>query len=132
MMNNNQFGPTYYGYNNPSFIPPKPQTNQYSFVNGIEGAKSYMLMPGNTMLLMDADNPVCYMKSCDANGIPNLRYFKLEEMDEATARALTQPVAKPQVDYATKEDFNSLNKKLDELMKKFDRPVKKDKEVNNG
>lgn len=94
-----------------------PQIKTYSFVNGVEGAKAYTIMPSTNTLLMDADNPICYMKSADNLGKCSLRYFKLEEIDEATARSMTQPPIPPQAQYATKHDIDSLNQKIDELMK---------------
>ena len=93
-----------------------PQLRQYSFVNGIEGAKSFQMPPNQTMLLMDSDNPICYMKSTDNLGQASLRYFKLEEIDENTIKLMNQP--KPDPNYVLKSDFNKLVEKLDKILNK--------------
>ena len=110
-----------YGFGQPSY--QKPQLRQYAFVNGLEGAKAYQLQPNSTMLLMDADNPVCYMKSTDALGKGSLRYFKLEEVDEATLLAMLHP-QQTAPDYASKEDIVAINKRLDDLFKRLDKKAK--------
>lgn len=112
----------------------KPQMKQYTFVNGIEGAKAYQMMPNQTMLLMDSDNYMCYMKTSDMSGKSAVRYFKMEEVDEATAREFLQPQA-PKLDFASKSDIDNINRRLDELFKLVspqksnNRPVK---EPNNA
>ena len=102
----------YTNYNN-NYVP---QLKQYSFVNGIEGAKSFQMPPNQTMLLMDSDNPICYMKTTDGIGQASLRYFKLEEIDENTIRAMNQP--KPDPNYVLKSDFDNLVAKIDKLLNK--------------
>lgn len=98
--------------------PYQQRINQYAFVNGIEGAKSYQVMPNQTMLLMDSDNPICYMKVSDNLGKSYLRYFKLEEMDETkTKEFLEQTHTQNVPEYALKSDINALNTKLEELTK---------------
>lgn len=57
-------------------------TNVYYFVNGIEGAKSFAVQPNQTVLLMDSDAPMCYMKQSNGIGQSSIRYFKLTEVKE--------------------------------------------------
>ena len=103
------------------------QMNQYAFVNGIEGAKSFQLAPNQTMMLMDSDSPVCYMKSSNSMGQSTLRYFKLTEVTENDLRAQsTQQAAKSNVDYALKTDIDILSNRLDELAKKVEKTYRKD------
>lgn len=117
MANNfNNFNPT---FQTPIYQPyTRPQVNQYVFVNGIEGAKSYQVMPNQTMLLMDSDNPICYMKQADNLGKSILRYFKLEEIDEAKTKELIETKPKENIiEYALKSDIEGINKKVDEITK---------------
>ena len=109
--------------------PQNQQLRQYAFVNGIEGAKSYQLQSDQTMMLMDSDNPLCYRKDCDSVGKSSLRYFKLEEIDEKTARGIVQPLP-PKPEYASKQDIDKINQRLDELFKKLDKPSKKETKEN--
>lgn len=135
--NNYPYGPNYtgptYGANNGYSYPnqsTKPQLQQYAFVNGVEEAKGYSMGPNQTILLMDKNSPVCYMKSSDNFGQYSLKYFKLDEIDEVAAKEITDPRA-PQPDFASKEDFDILNKKIDDLMKLLGKSQNR-KEQNNG
>lgn len=116
MENNYNFG---YGQK----PPIRQQLLQYALVNGPEGAKAYQLQPNSAMMLMDSNNPICYKKETDAFGNASLRYFKLEEIDEATLLNLTSPQA-PSQNYASKEDIDAINKRLDEIFKRLDKKVK--------
>ena len=54
---------------------PMNQQNQnnnsgFVWVQGEAGAKAYPVAAGNSVLLMDSENPVLYMKSTDASGRP--------------------------------------------------------------
>ena len=60
--------------------------NTYYFVNGIEGAKSFVVQPNQTVLLMDSDAPMCYMKQSNGIGQSSIRYFKLVEMKESEVK----------------------------------------------
>lgn len=123
----NYMGPTY-GANNPYANNTKSQQTQmrqYDFVNGIQGAKDYPLSPGQTMMLMDQQAMLCYMKSADDMGRYNLSYYKLEEVDESTAKDIVNPPS-PQPNYALKEDIDILNKKFDDLLKALNNKPKKD------
>lgn len=97
----------------------QPQMNQYAFVNGIEGAKSFQLQPNQTILLMDSDNPICYMKTANGVGQSSLRYFKLTEVNENELKNTNQPVNN---DYVLKADFDVLNKKVNDLLDKLEKP----------
>lgn len=120
--------------NNPNTVnKPTGQTpcRTYYFVNGVEGAKAYPVMPNNNVMLMDSENLLCYQKVADNVGKCTVRYFKLEEIDEATARKLTQPEIPADKQYATKNDINELNHKMDELFKMFGNKTKQEGKQNN-
>lgn len=135
--NNNYGYPQNPGYMNQYQQPYgfRNQLKQYADVNGLDGAKAYQLMPNQSILLMDYENPVIYKKVTDQNGNSSLRYFKLEEITEDDIRAMSQN-NQSQVssnNYASKEDIDNINKKLDELFKKLDKQSKKDlKDTNNA
>lgn len=51
--------------------PQQPaNTNGFVWVQGEAGAKAYPVGSGNTVLLMDSENPVLYIKSTDNSGRP--------------------------------------------------------------
>ncbi len=78
-----------------------------TWVQGEAGAKSYLVAPGNTMMLMDSEANVFYVKSADASGVPMpLRIF---DYKERTAEAIPQTqTVQPAFDpakYITREEF---------------------------
>ena len=107
-------------YNNYLRQQAPVQNNTYAFVNGIEGAKSYIVQPNQTVLLMDNDSPVCYMKQANGLGQSSLRYFKLVEVKESDLKVTndTPNQFDPEL-FAKKEDFVTLKKQLDKLEKLF-------------
>lgn len=114
-----------YGYNNNYYNQynssyNQPQVNQYAFVNGIEGAKAYQMQPNQTVLLMDSEREVCYMKQSNVMGQSTLRYFKLVEVSEQDLRAPMQT----QSDYVLKSDFDALNKKVEDFISSLQKSQK--------
>ena len=81
-------------------------TNTYFFVNGLEGAKSFVVQPNQTVLLMDSDAPMCYMKQSNGIGQSSIRYFKLVEINE---KDIKKEPANPEID--------DLKKRMDSLEK---------------
>jgi len=77
--------------------------NGITWVQGIEGAKAYQLMPNSNILLMDSENEgIFYIKISDNVGMCNLRTFKFEEI-------LSN--AKPDIDmtqYITKQELEDI------------------------
>lgn len=101
--------------------PAAPQNNNgVTWVQGEAGAKSFLVAPGNTVMLMDSENSVFYLKSTDVSGMP----MPLRIFDYAERNTGTQPTSNiaPQhnfdpKNYVTHEEFNELKSKLDKLMK---------------
>lgn len=94
-----------------------PQTSPASmaYVNGIEGAKAYILPPNSCILLMDSDNPMFYIKTTNAQGQGTLKYFKIEEIEDT---ALNKPVV--ETDSVTRQEFDVLKNRIEELSKIVD------------
>lgn len=105
MYNNNNFIPQYNNYN------PYKQVNNntYAYVNGMEGAKGYQVYPNQTILLMDSDNPIFYLKVANQLGQSTIRTFKFEEV--------TESIHNTGMEYVTKEDFNTLLERIKVLEK---------------
>ncbi len=113
-------------------IPPQQMPAQQQAGNGIiwvqgeAGAKSYMVAPGNSVLLMDSETSTFYLKSADANGMPAMRTFDYTERTAAPA----QPQA-PAPDYVTREEFNALAARLEAMTAPTRRRGAKE-ETDNG
>ena len=70
-------------------VPAQPQSdNGLTWVQGIEGAKSWYVPPGKNAWLMDSEAQVFYIKSVDWSGIPApLRVFAYNEVQAETSAA---------------------------------------------
>lgn len=122
-MANYNFNP--YGNYNPNNIPqykqPTNTMNTYSFVNGIEGAKAYQVMPSQKIMLMDCDRPLIYMKTSDEYGKSTLRYFKMTEISE---QDLINEQNRNNTQFALKTDLEALSDKIDKLSQLLEKPLK--------
>jgi len=63
-----------------------PTNNGIIWVQGVEGAKAYQLMPNSNTVLLDSENEgLFYIKTSDNVGMCNLRIFHYEEVTEKPA-----------------------------------------------
>lgn len=93
------FSPYSYSMNSVNYGNYAQQNNGIIWVQGEAGAKSFIVNPGQTVLLMDSENNVFYIKSSDSSGMPMpLRTFDYKE------RAVQNPV-NDQTKYITREEF---------------------------
>ncbi len=85
------------------------------YVNGEAGAKGFIVGPGQTVMLIDADPEAntFWLKSADASGMPSMRTFDYTER-VAVQRAAQAPAA-PTVEYVTRADFDRLTARADAL-----------------
>ena len=90
---------------NAQYAPPA-QANIYTYVNGLEGAKAFLVPPNGRVLLMDSDNPVFYMKTANAMGQTSIRTFKFEEVQDQPA---------PKVEYVKQSDLTAFDVRIRRL-----------------
>ena len=92
--------------------PMQQQSSQIIWVSGEAGAKSYMVAPGNTVMLLDAENSVFYLKSADASGMPlPLRIFDYKERTTTAQQAFGGSVTAESVNldnFVTRKEFDEL------------------------
>lgn len=87
--------------------------NGIIWVQGEEGAKAYIVAPGNSALLMDSENNSFYIKSSDNSGMPMpLRIF---DYVERNAKQQTQNI-KSNVEYVTRQEFDELSARINDIM----------------
>ncbi|MBR3208862.1 MAG: hypothetical protein IKF82_01195 [Bacilli bacterium] len=101
-----------YGYTPAPNPYTQPRTNQYAFVNGIEGAKSFQMQPNQMVMLLDSDNPIIYKKTSNGYGQASIECFKMVQISEDEIRGV---IHQPNQEYALKSDFDALVKRIDEL-----------------
>lgn len=109
--NMNQFNQQF----QPPVTPPTTQpmaqqgNNGLIWVQGEAGAKSYLVAPGNTVMLMDSEGERFYLKSADASGMPMpLRVFEYKERTETPPEASRASVTAQNVNldnFVTREEF---------------------------
>lgn len=132
----NQYNPyasMNYGYmpQNPVPAPtpqqPAPNGNGILWVQGEAGAKSYLVGPGQSVMLMDSESNTFYIKSSDMSGMPlPIRTF---DYTERTAGNQTQPqVVQPQTaasesQYATRDQVEALYRRIEELEQALNQPT---------
>lgn len=96
--------------------PQVPQTNQgILWVQGEAGAKSYLVAPNTSVLLMDSENSQFYIKTTDQAGMPTLRTFVYQEVTGTPQNAQKQPETNLDDKYVTRQEYNDLWGKYEEL-----------------
>ena len=109
--NMNQFNQQFQPPVTPTTTQPMAQqgNNGLIWVQGEAGAKSYLVAPGNTVMLMDSEGERFYLKSADASGMPMpLRIFEYKERTETPYQAASAPVTAQNVNFdnfVTREEF---------------------------
>ena len=92
--------------------PIQQQSSQIIWVSGEAGAKSYLVAPGNTVMLLDAENSVFYLKSADASGMPlPLRIFDYKERTTTAQQTFGGSVTAESLNldnFVTRKEFDEL------------------------
>ena len=104
---------------------PAPSSNGINWVSGEVGAKSYLVAPNSTVLLMDSDDAVFYLKSADIAGLPTLRTFSYVEIESNQNKQKSNELQKEFVD---REEFELFKK---EILEKIKTPSTKTKKTTN-
>lgn len=104
---------------------PQPQPQQQipiqsniEYVNGIEGAKAFILPPNAQKLLLDSDNTFFYIKTTDMQGKPSVKRFRYIDVD---AEQNPPKQEEPTTAYVTLEQFTDLLENFDNLKKEFEK-----------
>ena len=109
-INYQQMYPQYNYVPQQPIIQTQPVTNDNGiiWVQGEAGAKSWAVAPGKSVMLMDSENSVFYIKTTDNSGIPlPLRIFDYtERTQQDTAPAEAVQVTNSQ--YVTKEELEEI------------------------
>ena len=114
---------------------PQPQSNGIVWVQGESAAKSFPVAPNTTVMLLDSESSVFYLKTSDASGMPlPLRVF---DYKERTQNPSNLPVNAPKNDCEVNFDNFVTYDKLNEILaslplntapKKTDKKTKGDTE----
>lgn len=126
--NGSNFNANPYGSPSVQFQPNAPQNglqqatmpHAIEYVNGVEGAKAYLIPPNSTKLLMDSDGDYFYIKTANPQGQANVKIYKYEEVTQSTSK---DGAEKKTVKYATMEDIEAIREEIEKL--KLIKPVVK-------
>ena len=103
---------------------PQPQVNQgLLWVSGEVGAKSYLVAPNSTVLLMDSDSSRFYLKSADNAGMPSLRIFEYSEVTNTPTTSVNAPNLDENVlndKFVTREEYEGLKRQYESIMERLD------------
>lgn len=118
------YNPYQYGQINPlqpqmDRLAQMQQTQQVNqgilWVQGEAGAKSYLVAPNTSVLLMDSENSNFYIKTTDAAGMPALRTFAYKEVTVGTQDQQKQAEVNLDDKYVTRKEYDDLRSKYEEL-----------------
>lgn len=105
---------------------PQPQPQQQipiqsniEYVNGIEGAKAFILPPNAQKLLLDSDNTFFYIKTTDMQGKPSVKRFRYIDVD-AEQKVEPQKDEKP-LNFVSLDQFTDLLNQFNDLKDEFQR-----------
>ena len=105
----------------PQQQPMQMQSN-IEYVNGIEGAKAFILPPNTQKLLLDSDNSFFYIKTTDMQGKPTVKRFRFIDVDaEQQAQPQKQEPQQPQPLYVTIQQYQEVLDTLDTMRKELDK-----------
>ena len=102
---------------------PQPINQGLLWVSGEVGAKSYLVAPNSTVLLMDSDAQRFYLKSADASGMPSMRIFEYNEVTNTPTSVVSAPNShEKELDskYVTREEYEGLKRQYESIMQRLE------------
>ena len=110
----------YTPYQPMQFQPQQNNNGGLVWVQGVEGAKSHFVNPGQSVLLMDSESNSFFIKTADASGMPMpLRVFDYTERTQNAPQAPTAAVSDTSV-FITRDEFESRLAAITALTERID------------
>lgn len=104
-----------------------PQVNDgMIWVQGLEGAKSYLVAPNTTVVLWDTESSTLYIKSADSSGKPNEMKI-LDFVERDVSKNAPQDTFGKNVKFVTVDELQAVESKIEELTAKCEPLFKKQK-----
>jgi hypothetical protein len=98
---------------------PMQPTNDMLWVLSEVEAQSYPVAPNNTVILWDKNRPTIYIKSANAQGVPSIRILDFVERSINAPKTPIDESFNIPDNFVTKDEFNALKGKLEDLTAKF-------------
>ena len=107
------------------------QNVNWVYVSGIDGAKNQIVQPGQTVWMMDNNEPYFYVKAVDGVGSSSLRIFQFSEAQEVEQEQPTQQIDLS--DFVPRGEFDDLKAQVEQLTtKQAKQPAKANKGVEDN
>lgn len=111
----------------------KREDNHFVWIQGREAAMAYPISPNTTLIFLDDQQPYVYKKKTDQEGkTQEFKVFKLVEEIPNQELVQAQPESMDTSIFATKDDFNSLSKAIEELKEMVNRKPSYNKNYRKG
>ena len=101
------------------FVQAQP-TNDMLFVLNENEASAYPVAPNNSVVLWDKNNKTFYIKTANAQGIPSMQIYDFKERTETHEKRTETHECTCGDKFATKEQINALEGKIDDLTAKYE------------
>ena len=89
------------------------QNVNWVYVSGMDGAKNQIVQPGQTVWMMDNNDPYFYVKAVDNVGSSTFRIFQFSEVQEVAPEQPTQQIDLS--DYVPRGEFDALKEQVEQL-----------------
>lgn len=118
-------------------MPPPPVNQGLLWVQGEAGAKSYLVAPNTTVLLMDSEAQRFFIKSTDPAGMPSLRTFEYSEVSGIKTSVESNGMEDK---FVTREEYEELKEQYETIITKLnvfltpvttEKPTRRTKEVKD-
>lgn len=122
MDNQNMYMPNYQQAVPPQTAQPMaqqtvpPTTNDMIWVQGLSGAKAYLVAPNATVTLWDSERKTLYLKSCDNAGMPSMKILDYTERTESAENLPTDNLKVESNTQPTLDGINALNGRFDDIL----------------
>ena len=103
----------------PQMMQPPQQNSGLLWVSGEIGAKSYLVAPGTTVLLMDSEAQRFYLKSTDISGMPSIRTFEYSELRPETQKQPLNVSENLSEQFVTREEYNEMRAQYGAILTKL-------------
>lgn len=129
--------PYQYPMANQPMQTPQPQVNTQPtqnqgliWVSGEIGAKSYLVAPNSTVMLMDSEQSRFFIKSTDSAGMPTIRTYEYKEYIPSVPQPPIVEQKNLNEQFVTRQEYEELLAKIEDLQKP--KTTKKKVEVNEN
>ena len=95
------------------------QNNPIIWIQGIESARAYQIVPNSTVVLFDSEDQSIYIKSADMQGRPSMRILDYTIRSEAP-RTAQNALSGNDAQIPTKEDISALQSQIDSLKQQIE------------